>query len=107
MERRDFLTITGTAVSALAAAWASGAHDALAQAHDGKPVSEDLVAFLENSIQHFAGLSTEQRQHTPALLDAHLVTVPNYLRRAVHDRPRAAPAHPGGLPLPDCRLARL
>jgi hypothetical protein len=79
MGRRDFLTITGTAVSSLAAAWASGHHDALVQAHDGKRISEDLVVFLENSAQHLAGLSTEERQYTPALLDAHLVTVTELL----------------------------
>lgn len=75
MERRDFLTITGTAVSALAAAWAGGAHHALTQAQDGKAVSEDLVDFLESSTRHLSTLATQQRQHTPALLDAHLATV--------------------------------
>lgn len=79
MERRNFLTITGTALSALAADWASGAHDTLAQARDGKSVGEDLVAFLETSTRHLAGLPTEQRQHTPALLDAHLATVTDLL----------------------------
>ncbi|MGW4983584.1 XRE family transcriptional regulator [Streptomyces mirabilis] len=76
MERRTFLTISG---AALAADWAGGSADALAQAHDGKPIGEDLVAFLENSTRHLAGLSTEQRQHTPALLDAHLATVTELL----------------------------
>ncbi|MFC9683288.1 XRE family transcriptional regulator [Streptomyces sp. NPDC056948] len=87
MERRDFLTITGTAVSVLAAAWASGSHPALAQAHDGKPISEDLVDYLESSTGHLAGLSTEQRQYTSALLDAHLVTVTELLE---HGRYTAA-----------------
>ncbi|MFG2961593.1 hypothetical protein ACGF5O_48775 [Streptomyces sp. NPDC048291] len=63
MERRNFLTISGTALSALAADWAGGSHDTLAQARDGKQqVSEDLVAFLEASTRYLAGLPTEQRQ---------------------------------------------
>ncbi|MDT0485305.1 XRE family transcriptional regulator [Streptomyces doebereineriae] len=79
MERRTFLTVSGAALSALAAEWAGGPADALAQAHDGKPVGEDLVAFLEKSTQHLVGLSTEQQQHTPALLEAHLATVTDLL----------------------------
>ncbi|MFI5979051.1 XRE family transcriptional regulator [Streptomyces sp. NPDC051452] len=79
MERRTFLTISGAALSALAADWAGGPAGALAQAHDGKPIGEDLVAFLEDSTRHLAGLPTEQRQHTPALLDAHLATVTEFL----------------------------
>ncbi|MER7179448.1 hypothetical protein ABT404_08180 [Streptomyces hyaluromycini] len=67
MERRTFLTITGTALSALAADWADDSHETHAQAHDGKPVSEDLVAFLENSTQHLAELPTEQRQPSVGL----------------------------------------
>ncbi len=81
MERRTFLSISGTALSALAAEWASGSHGALAQAHDGKPISEDLVTFLETSTQHLAGLPTEQRQHIPTLLDAHLTTVTELLEK--------------------------
>ncbi|MEU9979319.1 helix-turn-helix transcriptional regulator [Streptomyces sp. NPDC051014] len=79
MERRTFLTISAAALSTLAADWAGGSYAALAQAHDGKPVSGELVAFLEDSTQHLAGLPTEQRQHLPALLDAHLLTVTDLL----------------------------
>ncbi|ANS62346.1 hypothetical protein SLINC_0122 [Streptomyces lincolnensis] len=79
MERRTFLTISGTALSALAADWAGGPASALAQARDGKPIGEELVAFLEDSTRHLAGLPTEQRQHTPALLDAHLAAVTDLL----------------------------
>ncbi|MEU9158113.1 XRE family transcriptional regulator [Streptomyces sp. NPDC048417] len=79
MERRTFLTICGTALSALAADWAGSSPDALAQTEGDKPVSEDFVSFLENSTQHLAGLPTEQRQHTPTLLDAHLTTVTELL----------------------------
>ncbi|MER5201517.1 XRE family transcriptional regulator [Streptomyces sp. NPDC002884] len=81
MERRTFLSISSTALTALASDWAAGSHNTLAQAHDGKPVGEDLVAFLEASTQHLANLPTEQRQHTPALLDAHLATVTELLER--------------------------
>ncbi|MEU6201381.1 hypothetical protein [Streptomyces sp. NPDC047061] len=82
MERRTFLTITGTALSALAADWAGSSPDVLAQTQDGKPASEDLVTFLETSTQHLAALPTEQRQHTPALLDAHLATVTELLEHS-------------------------
>ncbi|MFJ9010290.1 XRE family transcriptional regulator [Streptomyces canus] len=84
MERRTFLTISGAALSALATQWAGGPADALAQVHDDKPVGEDLVAFLENSTQHLAGLSTEERQHTPALLEAHLATVTDLLENGCY-----------------------
>lgn len=79
MDRRTFFTISGAALSALAADWAIGPAAALAQARDGKPVGEDFVAFLENSSQHLSGLATEQRQHTSTLLDAHLSTVTELL----------------------------
>ncbi len=79
MERRTFLTISGTAMTALAADWAVGPTGALAQARDGKQVGENLVTWLENSTRHLAGLVTEQRQHTPVLLDAHLSTVTELL----------------------------
>ncbi|MET9387689.1 XRE family transcriptional regulator [Streptomyces sp. NPDC002928] len=82
MERRTFMTISGAALSALAAAWASGPASALAQARDGKPLSEELVAFLENTTQHLAGLVTEERQHTATLLDAQLSTVTELLEHA-------------------------
>ncbi|MGW7045110.1 hypothetical protein ACWGDT_20810 [Streptomyces avermitilis] len=48
---------------------------ALAQARDGKLISEDFVVFLENTTQQLAAFATEQRQHTAALLDSHLSTV--------------------------------
>ncbi|WP_308039774.1 XRE family transcriptional regulator [Streptomyces sp. PSKA30] len=79
MERRTFLTISGAALSALAADWAGGPATALAQARAGKPISDDFVAFLENTTQHLAGLVTEERQHTAILLDAHLSTVTELL----------------------------
>ncbi|MER6572786.1 hypothetical protein ABT288_43170 [Streptomyces sp. NPDC001093] len=44
MERRTFLTISGAALSALAADWADRSAEALAQAHEGKPTGDDLVA---------------------------------------------------------------
>lgn len=79
MERRTFLTISGAAVTTLAANWATSAASALTQARDGRPVGEDLVTFLETSTQQLAGLGSEQRQHTINLLDAHLATVSDLL----------------------------
>ncbi|MCF1512469.1 XRE family transcriptional regulator [Streptomyces glomeratus] len=86
MERRTFLTISGAALSALAADWAAGPTGALAQARDGKPVSDDLITWLENSAQHLAGLATEERQHTPTLLDAHLSTVTKLIDHGCYTR---------------------
>ncbi|MFM9812869.1 XRE family transcriptional regulator [Streptomyces scabiei] len=79
MDRRTFFTISGAALSALAADWAAGPASALAQARDGKPIGEDFVAFLENTTQELATHATEQRQHTATLLDAHLSTVTELL----------------------------
>ncbi|MGR3875635.1 XRE family transcriptional regulator [Streptomyces graminifolii] len=79
MERRSFLSISGSALSVLAATWSSGSHEVLAQAQNGKPVSDELVTFVEISTRHLAGLPTEQRQHVPPLLDAHLATVTDLL----------------------------
>jgi tetratricopeptide (TPR) repeat protein len=87
MERRTFMTISGAALSALAADWAGGPTTALAQARAGKPIDDELVAFLENTTQHLAGLVTEERQHTAILLDAHLSTVTELLE---HGRYTAA-----------------
>lgn len=81
------MTISGAALSALAADWVAGPTSALAQARDGKPIGEDFVAFLENTSQQLAGHATEQRQHSATLLDAHLSTVTELL-----DRGRYTPA---------------
>ncbi|MBT2409394.1 XRE family transcriptional regulator [Streptomyces sp. ISL-12] len=79
MQRRTFLTISSAALSALASDWAALPADALAQAHDGQPIGEELLSFLENSARHLTGLATEQPQHTATLLDAHLATVTGLL----------------------------
>ncbi|MEU9662819.1 XRE family transcriptional regulator [Streptomyces chartreusis] len=79
MDRRDFLTITGAALSAVAADCAASPAAALAQTHGEKPIDDDLVAALENTTRHFAALATEQRQHTTTLLDALLSTVTDVL----------------------------
>ncbi|MEU0074085.1 XRE family transcriptional regulator [Streptomyces sp. NPDC006332] len=87
MDRRTFLTISGAALSGLAANWALGTTGALTQAHDGKPVDEDFVTLLENITQQLSGLGVEQRQHTATLLDASLTTVTNLIE---HGRYRPA-----------------
>ncbi|WP_326762780.1 XRE family transcriptional regulator [Streptomyces phaeochromogenes] len=81
MDRRTFFTISGATLSALAADWAVGPTSALAQARDGKPIGDDFVTFLESTVEYLTGLATEQRQHAPALLDAHLSTVTELLER--------------------------
>ncbi|MEU9900738.1 hypothetical protein ACIBCS_36215 [Streptomyces phaeochromogenes] len=84
MDRRDFLTISGAALAALAADWAAGSTAALTQARDGKPVDDRLVTMIEESARQLAGLAPEQSQHTAVLLDAHLTTVTELLE---HGRP--------------------
>ncbi|MDX3165804.1 XRE family transcriptional regulator [Streptomyces scabiei] len=82
MERRTFFAISGATLSALAADWAAGPTSAAVQAHDGKPIGEDFVAFLEDTTQQLATHATEQRQHTATLLDAHLSTVTELLEHS-------------------------
>ncbi|WP_160160057.1 XRE family transcriptional regulator (plasmid) [Streptomyces sp. NBC_00080] len=79
MERRTFLTISGAALSALAADRATGPTTTLAPGRDGRPIGEDFVELLENTAQSLADLPTDERQHTPALLDACLSTVADRL----------------------------
>lgn len=79
MDRREFLTISSAALTALAADWATGPAAALAQDHDGAPIGEDFVAFLEDTTRYLAGLATEQPQRTMVLLEAHLSTVTGLL----------------------------
>ncbi|WP_393101070.1 hypothetical protein [Streptomyces sp. LN325] len=79
MERRTFLTISGSALTVLAAQWADTDSSPLTRARDGKPIGDDFVALLEDTSRHLAALPTEQRQHTAALLDAHLSTVTDLL----------------------------
>lgn len=74
--------ISGATLSALAADWAAGPTSTAVQAHDGKPIGEDFVAFLENTVQQLASHATEQRQHTATLLDAHLSTVTELLEHS-------------------------
>ncbi|MDH6435953.1 hypothetical protein M2158_004493 [Streptomyces sp. SAI-144] len=81
MDRRTFFTISGAALSVLASDGAAGPAVALADLEDGRPVSEEFVAFLEGSTRHLAGLATEQRQHTTTLLDAYLATVTGELKQ--------------------------
>ncbi|MFJ5546754.1 XRE family transcriptional regulator [Streptomyces sp. NPDC093225] len=87
LERRTFLTISGTAVTALAAAWAAGGGSAFAaQLEGGKLVGDDTVTLLEDTSRQLNGLVTEQRQHVTALLDAHLETVTNLIANGRYDR---------------------
>lgn len=79
MERRIFLSVSGAALTALAASWATGDTRALREAPSGQPVGDELVAMLEESSAGLNALPTEQRQHIPALLHAHLATVTNLL----------------------------
>ncbi|UOB15349.1 hypothetical protein MQE23_42720 [Streptomyces sp. HP-A2021] len=79
MDRRTFFTITGAALSELASDWATGPLAAIAQSHDGQPVGEEFVAFLESTAQQLPAHAAAQPQHTLTLLDAHLSTVTELL----------------------------
>jgi hypothetical protein len=79
MERRAFLTISGAALSALAADWADGPAAALDQARTGTPTNPELITWLETSARQLAGIPTDERQHIPDLLNAHLATVTNII----------------------------
>ncbi|MEU0390504.1 XRE family transcriptional regulator [Streptomyces chartreusis] len=79
MERRTFLTISGAALSALAADWAAGPAAALDQAVNGTPVAHEFITWLETSARQLAGMATDERQYIPDLLEAHLDTVTNLI----------------------------
>ncbi|WP_369780150.1 XRE family transcriptional regulator [Streptomyces sp. R33] len=87
LERRAFLTISGTAITALAAAWATGRGTPLAaQMEGGKLVGDDMVTLLENTSRQLNSLATDQRQHVSALVDAHLATVTDLIAHGRYDR---------------------
>ncbi|MDX3074020.1 XRE family transcriptional regulator [Streptomyces sp. MI02-7b] len=79
VDRRIFLSVTGAALTALAAGWAAGDTHAQSETASGPPVGDELVAMLEESSAGLTSLPTEQRQYIPDLLDAHLTTVTNLL----------------------------
>ncbi|WDN55947.1 XRE family transcriptional regulator (plasmid) [Streptomyces clavuligerus] len=95
VDRRSFLTtVPAAAAVALAADWArADAHALVAGAQGGKPVGDDLVAFLEDSARRLNGLVTEQRQHTAALLDAHLATVTDLIDHGRYTPPLGIRLH--------------
>ncbi|MET9759975.1 XRE family transcriptional regulator [Streptomyces sp. NPDC006372] len=82
MDRRTFFTISGAALSTLAADWAAGPAVELAQSHDGQPVGEEFVAFLESTAQQLTGFATEHPQQIPILLEAQLSAVTDLLENS-------------------------
>lgn len=87
MDRRIFLSVSGAALTALAASWATGDTRALTEAHTGKSVDEEFVSLLERASAELNSLPTERRQHVPALLHAHLTTVTELLEHGRYARP--------------------
>ncbi|WP_406358489.1 helix-turn-helix transcriptional regulator [Streptomyces sp. NBC_00658] len=81
MDRRSFLSYSGTALASLAGQWASTEPDPsrLAGALDGQPVDEDLVDWLEGVSTRLSKVAGSDRRHTARLLDAHLITVTGLL----------------------------
>jgi hypothetical protein len=66
-ETRGVLTISGAALSALAAEWAVGPAAALARDREGTPISEDFVAFLEDTAQYLPVLLRTAKSHRSQL----------------------------------------
>ncbi|MFE4664603.1 XRE family transcriptional regulator [Streptomyces sp. NPDC056716] len=96
VDRRRFLaTVPVAATLALAAEWAHAAPGAalIAKARDGKPVGDDVVALLEDGARRLTSLVTEQRQHTDALLDAHLRTVTDLITHGRYPQDLGARLH--------------
>ncbi|MFJ1869645.1 hypothetical protein ACIOD1_34190 [Streptomyces sp. NPDC088097] len=112
LERRTFLTISGTALTLLAATWATvgGAAYALSPTR-GSLVGEDTVSLLEDISRQLNSLPTEQRQHRSTLLDAHLETVTDLIAHRRYDRATglrgygAPPPRSRSSPRPNRRLA--
>ncbi|MEU5975888.1 helix-turn-helix transcriptional regulator [Streptomyces sp. NPDC047315] len=87
MDRRAFLTYSTTGLTGLAQQWAgSEPHAAAIPALEGKTVGAELVGLLEATGEHLTELVTEQRQHTRALLDAHLTTVTDLIEHGRYGR---------------------
>ncbi|MEU8543136.1 XRE family transcriptional regulator [Streptomyces sp. NPDC048717] len=87
LERRTFLSISGTALTALATAWATEPGGSLGELMgSGKLVGEDTVTLLEDTSRQLNNLATEQRQHFSTLLDAHLATVTNLIDAGRYDK---------------------
>ncbi|MEU0663934.1 XRE family transcriptional regulator [Streptomyces lavendulocolor] len=94
MERRTFLTVSGTALTGLAASWAtSEAHASAVQLLADKPVGEDIVTFLEDTSTRLTSVATEQRQHLATLLDAHLATVTELIDTGRYSAPVGVRLH--------------
>ncbi|MEV7277646.1 XRE family transcriptional regulator [Streptomyces sp. NPDC093111] len=94
MDRRAFLTVSGTALTGLAATWAIAGPVALGPSViDGKSVGGELVTMLEQSTKRLSSVATEQRQHLATLLDAHLATVTDLIEHARYDKPTGCRLH--------------
>lgn len=92
MDRRAFLTVSGTALTGLAAAWAiAGPVGPLVI--DAKSVGDDLVTMLEQSAKGLSSVATEQRQHLVGLFDAHLATVTDLIEHSRYDKPTGHRLH--------------
>ncbi len=87
LDRRSFLSYGAAVLTGLAEQWALVEPGCLVAALDGKRVDADLVDWLETTSAKLTTLVTEQRQHTVALLDAHLSTVVNLLEEGRYSGP--------------------
>ncbi|MFJ3931602.1 XRE family transcriptional regulator [Streptomyces sp. NPDC090029] len=93
MDRRAFLSASGTALTGLAAAWAGAGAVVLPSGKGGPSVGGDLVTLLEDSTQRLSSIATEQRQHLTALLDGHLATVTDLIEHGRYDKPTGRRLH--------------
>ncbi|MEE4598017.1 XRE family transcriptional regulator [Streptomyces sp. DSM 41524] len=87
LARRSFIVSTSGTVTALAHPWAAPERGPFAQELAGHRVNEELVAWLETTGFQLTGLATEQRQHAPLMLDAHLTTVTDLIDKGLYTRP--------------------
>ncbi|MFD7973397.1 XRE family transcriptional regulator [Streptomyces clavifer] len=85
MDRRAFLSASGTALTGLAAAWAGSGAVALPCVKGDTNVGGELVTLLEDSTRRLSSIATEQRQHLTALLDGHLATVTDLIQHGRYD----------------------
>ncbi|GGZ05813.1 XRE family transcriptional regulator [Streptomyces poonensis] len=93
--RRTVLTaISSTALITLAGTWAgTEAWTPAVEATSGKPVSDEFVAFLEETSARLTAMPIEHREDTAPLLEAHLATVTELIADGHYARPLGVRLH--------------
>ncbi|MCS0635057.1 helix-turn-helix domain-containing protein [Streptomyces sp. LP05-1] len=81
MDRRSFMTFSAVSLADLGAQWATIEPERLVLPLGGKRVDGELVDWLEDTSKGLTALPTERRQHAIRLMDAHLATVTDLIRK--------------------------